>query len=214
MPVAVPDSRRIRFIIRPLALLLSGGLLLGCQQSGPPRAAAPAAAFSRAEQQPIRRLFAGWLREQVRSGTLWPADSCKPWLMQGRDFAEPPTGLPADSADFRYSFADLNQDGRPDGLMYFTPEQCDGGNGSMWVQVAVLALSSPTGYRLNDSLDQELTRFTDTDFDAKGWYALDSLGPNRVYATYYELDWQRDGHCCPHIHRPEVFDYAARRRLR
>lgn len=210
----MPDFRPVSCLVWPLGLLLSGGLLLGCQPSGsPPADAAWAAAPSSAEQRPIRRLLAGWLREQVRNGTLWPADSCKPWLIQGRDVAEPPLGLPADSADYGYSFADLNQDGRLDGLLHFTPTQCDGGNGSMWVQFAVLALSSPTGYQLTDSLDAELARFADTDFDAKGFYHLDSLGPNRVYATYYEFG-PDDGHCCPHRHRREVFDYAARRRRR
>jgi hypothetical protein len=166
-----------------------------------------------AEQQ-LRRRFARWQRAELRAGRYWAADSCKPWLLgeRGADTVQgPPVGFPA-PGEFRYSFADLNQDGQLDGLMTFTPEQCDGGNGLLSAQTEVLALSGPGGYTLRaDSL--RIEQLADTPAEEAGFYQLDSIGPNRLYATYREFG-PDDGRCCPGRQQPVVFDFAARRRLR
>ena len=120
-------------------------------------------------------------------------------------------GFPADSTDYSFSFADLNQDGKLDGIGLFFPEQCDGGDGARWSQSDVLLLSSPQGYQIIDSL--RLDHFAMTDFDTNGFYNVDSIGLNRIYATYLELH-QGSTTCCPDVSRPVVFDYAKRALIR
>ncbi|RTQ47787.1 hypothetical protein EJV47_17860 [Hymenobacter gummosus] len=200
-------------------LLLS--VLAGCQPKQRPVAeAAPTGAEPAADtvagplaRAAIHRQFAQWRQRQVRAGRLWAPDSCKPWLLRGRELPELPLSLP-DSAEYSYSFADLNQDGRLDGLMTFVPAQCDGGTGVLWLHLRyeVLALSAARGYRLHDSL--RLAQFSRRPAAEKaGFYELDSLGPNRLYATYLEFGPESSA-CCPKVRRPAVFDFAARRRLR
>ena len=159
----------------------------------------------------IRHLFTVWQHQQVRSGTYWPADSCKPQVVQRQQPASVVLGLPTDSSSYAFSYADLNLDGTLDGLVTFTPDQCDGGNGSMWVQVNVLLLSGHSGYSVTDTLDVE--QFANVPTSKSGFYHLDSIAPNQLFGTYYEFN-QNSGHCCPSVKRPVMFDFLGRKRLK
>lgn len=164
-----------------------------------------------ADTATIRQLFKTWQRQQLRAGTFWAADSCNARVIERQQPADIVLGLPSDSSDYNFSYADLNADSTLDGLVTFAPHQCDGGNGSMWTQVEVLLLSGPKGYSTIDTLN--VKRFFDTLVDESGFFHLDSIAPNRLFGTYYEFG-ENSGHCCPSVQRPVVFDFHSRRQLR
>jgi hypothetical protein len=117
-------------------------------------------------------------------------------------------GFPSDSTEYNFSFADLNNDGRLDGLVVFKPVQCDGGNGSIWTQFQVLILSKKSIYNVSDTL--RVDRFASTPFDSLGFYWLNSIANDKIFGTYFEFK-PDDGYCCPSIQRPVTFDFVERR---
>ncbi len=158
----------------------------------------------------ILTLYANWQKEQIRKGNYWANDSCnQDWFLNHaeEDIKDLPYGFP-DPSGFRTSYADLNGDGIRDGLIAFTPVQCDGGNASMWTQEQVFFLSGQKGYAITDSL--RVDEFAATDFDSTGFYWLDSIGANKIYGMYFSFAAD-DAHCCPSTNKPVTFDYAQRK---
>jgi hypothetical protein len=166
-------------------------------------------------KEKIRELFLNWQNQEIKNKHFLAADSCNPdW------FAEHGTpenldsinglifGFPSDSSEYTFSFADLNNDNNLDCLVLFTPNQCDGGNASMWVQWQVFIISDKDSYKIIDTL--HIDKFAHTEFDSLGFYWLDSIAVNRIHGTYIEFK-ENDGHCCPSINRPVVFDYSERK---
>jgi len=163
-----------------------------------------------AVQQKLKELFFDWSKKEITNKHLWAKDSCYPdWIMR-HDFEgtlEDMWGLP-DSSSFNYSYADVNEDGKTDQLVTFMPSQCDGGNASMWVQIEVLAISDKDQYKIETSMGDGI--FSAAGQGASGFYFYDSIGVNKIYATYFNFG-ERDGHCCPSIVKNVVFDYKTRK---
>ncbi|MBD2722660.1 hypothetical protein [Hymenobacter armeniacus] len=159
----------------------------------------------------LRTRFDRWQQAQLAAGRFTLPDSCASYRKRLDEHPdedmEEQYAFPVPE-EIRYSYADLNQDGTLDGLMTFTPEQCDGGNGSMWSQEAVLLLSHGSGYQLNDTLrlDQLVASAPPQD----GFYHVDSIASNRIYGHYFEFG-PGSGHCCPSLTQAVTFDYRLRK---
>jgi hypothetical protein len=165
-----------------------------------------------AEIKKIKNIFAEWQTAEIKRGHFVPADSCDPELFY--EYTMPANldsryelgyGFPEDTARYKFSFGDLNGDNKLDGLVCFTPYQCNGGNGSIWEQWQVFLISNNDNYIVNDTL--KLESFASTSFDSLGFYRLDSLATNRIYGKYFQFI-SKDAHCCPSINKPVTFDYT------
>ena len=101
------------------------------------------------EKDTIRKIFSDWQIKEIETHHFWAKDSCN-WAYidkYGIDRWKHDNGWGfPDSSEIKFYFADINQDGHLDGLITFTPEQCDGGNGSMWVQFKILIVSNTVTY--------------------------------------------------------------------
>ena len=138
----------------------------------------------------IRDKFENWKKEQIKSGQFLDKQKCNPDYIKTK---EPRLffGFP-DSIDFR--FADVNSDNVTDGLVTFIPDQCDGGNGYMWIQSKILILSKGDTFVTVDNF------FDPLQVHAEGAYLLDSVSTNLFFGTYYQFT-EDDAHCCPSIKR-------------
>ena len=178
------------------------------QEHGPDQ---PVLASSKEDtlEQHLRDLFRTWQANEIAEGHMWAADSCRMDWFSDHEAAEGsiPWGFP-DSADIAYSYADLNLDGKTDQLVTFNPSQCDGGNGSMWSQIEVLIVSSGNSYETIASSGDGMFSFLGKDSTGFCWY--DSIGPNKIYGTYYNFS-EDDGHCCPGTVIPVIFSYDTRK---
>jgi hypothetical protein len=167
------------------------------------------------EKNKLRELFFNWQNQEIMDNHFLAADSCNPeWYAKHGAIENLDSingliyGFPSDSSEYTISFADLNSDKKLDCLIVFTPDQCDGGNASMWVQWQVFILSDKDNYKIIDTLTVD--KFALTDFDSLGFYWLDSISVNKIYGTYIEFK-DNDGHCCPSINKPVTFDYSERK---
>ena len=163
----------------------------------------------------LKQLFVTWQNQEIKAKHFLTSDSCNPeWFAKhGRkENLDSVNGLlygfPSDSSEYNFSFADLNSDGKLDGLVVFTPNQCDGGNAAMWIQWQVFLLSDKNSYRVIDTL--HIDKFASTEFDRIGFYWLDSIATNKIYGKYYEFA-DTDGRCCPSINKPVIFDFKDRK---
>jgi len=158
-------------------------------------------------KQQLKRLFANWLNNEIAQGYLWASDSCYGSWLEDHNFngtIDEMWGVPADSSYYHYSYADINDDGKIDLLVTFTPEQCDGGNASMWTQIAVLIISENETYKTIASLGDGM--FSSIGADSSGFIWYDSIGVNKIYGTFYNF-LENDGHCCPSIEKPVIITY-------
>ncbi len=158
----------------------------------------------------LKQLFMEWLNNELAKGNLWASDSCNlEWITKHRfdGMIENMRGLP-DSSDLNFSYADINSDGQLDQLATFTPSQCDGGNASMWVQIAVLTISENGKYKTTTSIGDGIS--SSISQDTSGFYWYDSIGPNIIYATFYNFKYN-DGHCCPSIKKPVAIIYDSKK---
>lgn len=157
------------------------------------------------QQRKIRKLFAAWQKKEVKAHQF--LDSCNwDWSADHKN-SNIDWGFP-DSTRITFSFADLNNDEKLDGMATFTPDQCDGGNASMWTQIQVFFISGRIKYLVTDEVD--VSKFSGTGFDGKGFYWLDSISKNKINGTYYEFK-DYDGHCCPSIKWPVTFDFKTKK---
>jgi hypothetical protein len=160
----------------------------------------------------IKNEFAEWQSEEIKKGHFLPADSCDPDLFYKYSMPanldsryELGYGFPKDSSEYKFSFADLNGDNKLDGLVCFTPYQCNGGNASMWSQWQVFLISNKENYIVTDTVN--VNNFALTDFDSIGFYRLDSLATNKICGTYIQFI-PKDPTCCPSINKPVTFDFT------
>jgi hypothetical protein len=163
----------------------------------------------------LKQMFITWQNQEIDAKQFLASDSCNPeWFAKhGRkENLDSVNGLvygfPSDTNEYKFSFADLNSDGKLDGLVVFTPNQCDGGNASMWIQWQVFLLSDNKSYMIIDTL--QVDKFASTEFDSLGFYWLDSISTNKIYGKYYEFI-DTDGRCCPSINKPVTFDFKDRK---
>jgi hypothetical protein len=204
--------RRINNLtIIPLLVLI---ILTACHSSNPLKNDSGQTS-SRTEIVLIKQLFANWQTQEIYANHFLPTDSCNPNWFTNHQTNESLNskndlifGFPKDSTEYKFSFADLNNDNKLDGLVVFTPNQCDGGNASSWIQWQVFLLSGTDHFEIMDTL--KVSNFSSTEFDSKGFYWLDRIGKNRIYGTYIEFT-KDDGYCCPSINRPVTFDFIERK---
>lgn len=152
-------------------------------------------------------MFDAWKVNELELRHLWSADSCNSAYFTTHKFEgglEKMWGLPADSNDYHFSFADINNDRKLDLMVTFNPCQCDGGNASMWTQLEVLVVSDPENYHVESLIGDGL--MNSTGIDTNGFYWFDSIGVNMIYATYYQFK-KEDNHCCPSIQLPVKLSY-------
>jgi len=167
------------------------------------------------EKKKIKELFLGWQTQEIKARHFLPKEWCNPdsfLRYKTKENLDSIKGLvygfPSESTEYKFSFADLNDDGKLDGLVVFTPDQCDGGNASMWIQWQVFLLSKKGNYNITDTL--HVDRFASTAFDSLGFFLLDSIATDKIFGTYFEFK-ANDGHCCPSIQRPVNFDFIERK---
>jgi hypothetical protein len=157
----------------------------------------------------LKKLFIDWKKNEIAQGRIWAEDSCNMDWFSKHDYNEPtiPWGFP-DTSEYKYSYADLNNDGKIDQLVTFIPSQCDGGNGSMWTQIEVLIISDKGKYKIISSLGDGL--FSSLGIDTTGFYWYDSIGVNKIYGTFIKF-MKDDEHCCPSIVKPVIFAYDTKK---
>lgn len=159
------------------------------------------------EIKKLRNLFSEWKKGEIAEGRIWAEDSCNGSWMAERHFeskdGEIEWGFP-DSSEFLFYYADLNLDGKLDQLVTFSPAQCDGGNGSMWTQIEVLTVSENGSYKTRTLIGDGI--FSSLGKDKSGFYWYDSIGPDLIYATFYNFK-DGDGHCCPSVKQAIVLKY-------
>jgi hypothetical protein len=168
------------------------------------------------EKGEIKRLFIEWQTREIKAKHFFPKDWCNPDSFMRHNIIKENLdsikgliyGFPSDSTEYKFSFADLNNDGKLDGLVVFVPDQCDGGNASMWKQWQVFLLSKNGNYEITDTL--HVNSFASTSFDSLGFYWLDSIATDKIFGTYFEFK-AKDGHCCPSIQRPVTFDFIEKK---
>jgi len=160
---------------------------------------------SKADVQILKNIFAEWQKNEIKKKLFWANDSCNPdWIiLHPTDTSGIVWSFP-DNTSFKFSYADINNDGKIDQLVTFTPEQCDGGNGSMWTQIEVLTISNHNQYTTTSTLSDG--NFSYLGKDTSGFYWFDSIGVNKIYGRYLKFK-NTDGHCCPSIIKPEILDY-------
>jgi hypothetical protein len=161
---------------------------------------------SDSDRKSLVKLFEDWKKDQIANGEFWPKDSCKPDIVMSPRYDDEPNpiyGFP-DEQNIVFSYADLNSDGQIDQIVIFQPDQCDGGNGSMWSQSQILMLSRNGQYKTIELNRNNL--FPLPAKDDAGFIFYDSIAPNKLYGTYYKF-LDKDGHCCPSVVKQAVFDY-------
>lgn len=168
-----------------------------------------------AQKDTIIQLFEQWKIDQVKAGNWVSEENCNGEYMQKQydrpDFESldlPIMGFQTEKEGYGYSFGDLNQDGKLDGMVSFQPQQCDGGNGSMWTITDVLILSDKNSYKITDTID--FSEFDNTAFDSSGFYQISYISGQKVYGQFIQF-LEDDGHCCPSINRDVIFDFPSRK---
>ncbi len=176
-------KRKYSFIVCPVILLI--GLLPFCKKANK---------LTQLESEYVNILnsFNQWKMEQIREGVFLVGDSCNFEVVSRDGSVGSIMGIPF---DLDISYTDINQDGKVDGLVLFRPNQCDGGNALMNIQIKLLILSSPNKYIVDDKF---MNVFESQ--NGKGWFILDNATEGTIYGTYYEYT-ETDGRCCPSIRR-------------
>ena len=167
------------------------------------------------ERRKIKQLFINWQSEEIKRQHFFPRNWCNPDSFKVHCKKENLDsikgliyGFPLDSTEYQFSFADLNNDGKLDGLVVFSPLQCDGGNASEWLQWQVFLLSDQKDYKVLDTI--QVNRFSSKYSLSNGFYWLDSISTNKIFGTYFEFK-KDDSRCCPSIIRPVIFDFKQRK---
>lgn len=143
----------------------------------------------------IKQAFNEWKTNEIKLRHFIHPDSCN-WEYVSKLKIEGIQDLWSipDSADINYSFADLNKDSIVDGLVYFCPSQCDGGNGSVWFRFQILIISNNDNYELSCYLTEGIYNLTG--HSNKGFKFIDSIAENEIWGSFIEFK-EGDGYCCP-----------------
>ena len=159
-------------------------------------------AQSKSEYVQIVNKFEQWKNDQYKKGNYATEKNCNTDTILKDGYKGPGMGIPA---DIHVSFTDINSDNKLDAMITFTPDQCDGGNALMNVQIRVLVLSNVKGYNTDDSyIDKIETQLK------KGWLIVEGAQYGSFYGTYYEYK-DLDGRCCPSIKKSFSIDYKTKK---
>lgn len=147
----------------------------------------------------VQAAFSDWQKAQIESpdGEFVAKENCNlDYVINTEGTAM--LGFPE---EINFYYADVNDDGRTDALITFSPDQCDGGNAMAWTQYKILVTSDDNNdYSVNESsLDVATASLV------KGPYFLDSLSGTNAYGRYYEF-LDGDARCCPSISGAMIID--------
>jgi hypothetical protein len=157
-------------------------------------------------EQFLKGKFHEWQQEQIANGIYWANDSCHMEWFRTHEEEDLALGFP-DAKDFRYSYGDINSDGRTDQLVMYNPVQCDGGNAMMWAQETVLFISRVDKDEPGENISWQTFTGTLPFLRADdAFYHIESIDDNRVRAVRYAFS-EDDPHCCPSVEIPVMFDY-------
>ena len=149
----------------------------------------------------IMAAFDQWKATAIQKGKYASAANCKMEIVTRDGYKGPATGIPQ---ELSIHFADINGDGKLDGLFTFHPQQCDGGNAMMNAQDRVLVLSKGSTYTADASYISNIEQKKD------GWLSVTGALEGIIYGTYYEYG-PDDGRCCPSIKKSFTIDYKTRK---
>ncbi|MCX6351888.1 MAG: hypothetical protein NTX03_08495 [Bacteroidetes bacterium] len=173
------------------------------------------AILDKLKKEKLKKFFLDWQINEIAQHRFWAKDSCYMGWFGTHHFHEEgglPWGFPdtshRDTSQYRFSYADINNDGKTDQLVTFTPAQCDGGNASMWEQIEVLTISEGGKFKTTSSIGDGFFSYYGN--DTNGFYHYDSIGVNKIYGTFYSFK-KGDGHCCPSIVKSIIFDYKTKK---
>jgi len=159
-------------------------------------------AQSKSEYVQIVNKFEQWKNDQYKKGNYATEKNCNTDTVLKDGYKGPEMGIPA---DITVAFTDINSDNKLDAIITFTPDQCDGGNALMNVQIRVLVLSSSKGYTADDSYIDKIEEQL-----KKGWLIVEGALGGYFYGTYYEYR-DSDGRCCPSIKKQFSIDYKTKK---
>ncbi|MBL0269789.1 MAG: hypothetical protein IPP99_14250 [Chitinophagaceae bacterium] len=149
----------------------------------------------------IMAAFEQWKTSSIQKGKYATAANCKMEIVTKDGYKGPNTGIPQ---DLSIHFADINGDGKLDGLFTFHPQQCDGGNAMMNAQDRVLVLSKGTAYTTDASFISNIEQKRD------GWFSVTGALEGMIFGNYYEYG-PDDGRCCPSIKKSFTIDYKTKK---
>ena len=149
----------------------------------------------------ILAAFEQWKSNAIKNGSYASAANCKMEIVTKDGYKGPNTGIPQ---DLSIHFADINGDGKLDGLFTFHPQQCDGGNAMMNAQDRVLVLSKGTTYTT------DATYISNIEQKKEGWFTVTGALEGMIFGTYNEYG-PEDGRCCPSIRKPFTIDYKTKK---
>jgi len=157
-----------------------------------------------ANQTAIHAAYRNWKISQLSKSNYLPDAECN--LERARELVHIRTAMGFGTAGF--SYGDINGDGKVDALVEFNPRQCDGGNGLMNVQIAILILSSRnnSSYKVDDRRLDRLEGIPDNlnlHFEKVNGYGT-------ITGTAYGYSYS-DARCCPSIRKPFSYYYPANR---
>lgn len=145
--------------------------------------------------------FETWKTNAIKTGKYASAANCKMETVTKDGYKGPFTGIPE---EISIHYADINGDGKLDGLVTFHPQQCDGGNAMMNVQDRVLILSKGTGYTTDAAFISNIEQKKD------GWLSVSGVSGGTIFGTYYNYAAE-DGRCCPSIRKPFTIDFKSKK---
>lgn len=145
--------------------------------------------------------FEQWKTSAIKNGSYANAANCNMERVTKDGYKGPFTGIPE---EISIHYADVNGDGKLDGLVTFHPKQCDGGNAMMNAQDRVLILSKGTGYTADAKYINNIEKQKD------GWLSVTGASDGIIFGTYYNYTAE-DGRCCPSIKKPFTIDFKTKK---
>lgn len=158
-------------------------------------------AQSASVQVQILTRFEQWKASAIKAGTYASAAACNMNTVTRNGYKGPTTGIPN---EYSIHYADINGDGKLDGLVCFHPVQCDGGNALMNAQDRVLILSKGTGWYTDEKYIRNIEQKKD------GWLTVNGANDGMIYGTYYDYG-PDDARCCPSVRKPFTIDFKTKK---
>jgi len=159
-----------------------------------------------ANQLAIQNAYKGWKTAQLRAGNYLAKSQCN--LQSVRELMKSGRSVNKGFGTAGFSYGDINRDGIEDALVTFNPWQCDGGNGLMNVQTAVLVLSASNGSRYF----VEDTRLDNIKGLPNGmWTSFERVtSSGKITGTAYGYSYG-DARCCPSLKADFSYTYPSRK---
>lgn len=155
-------------------------------------------AQTESDRNKVLRYLEMWRKSKIENKAYIHPDSCQlQYIINNQINSLETFGLPE---KVNISWGDLNLDGTEDALIIFHPMQCDGGNGSMKFQYALLIISNENEYYF-------LEHYPSTNLGMGGYYYYyNSIEKNGINASYYEYK-NEDSRCCPSIRKEHFLEF-------